>query len=230
MIEYVEELGTELHAHALGDHRIFHQREIDAGEAGTGDDIAARIAEREQRVKRKRAGIEKLCDGMRAVVWIAAHIRAIVAQAGAALVFARQHRERLASLRGNNPADLPTASQTLRNRLPQILRARNAVNIVEDEAVANIEIREALLRGGVVIILRGDGRSVCAGPEEVGSAVDGFRIRVSGAKCEPVRELFIELHLQPVVIRTHRVFRFENLREAEVWAAYDDGHLVDVLQ
>src|ERR1700675_755162 len=99
---------------------------------------------------------------MRAMVWIAAHSRAIVPQAGAALVFASQHRERLASLRRNNPADLPTTSQTLWNRLPQILRARNAVNIVEYEAVADIEIREALLRRRVVVILREDGGAICA--------------------------------------------------------------------
>ena len=102
--------------HAFRDHRVFHQCEIDVGESRAGNDIAARISEGERRVEGESRGVEKLRHGMRTGVRIAAHIGAIVAEAGAALIRARQHRKRLAGLSGDDAADLPSAAETIRNR------------------------------------------------------------------------------------------------------------------
>ena len=73
------------------------------------------------------------------------------------------------------------------------MSAGNGVNVIEDEAVANVEIGEAFFGGGVVIVLRENGAAVGAGAEEIRSGIDRFRESVSDAEGQAVAELFIEL-------------------------------------
>ena len=93
---------------------FFIDGEINVGESRAGDNIAARISERQRRIEREGAGIEELLHGMRAGVGIAGDIGAIVAEAGAALVRAGENGERLAGLRGDDSADLPAAAEPAR--------------------------------------------------------------------------------------------------------------------
>ena len=96
--------------------------------------------------------------------------------------------------------------------------------------MADVEVGKAFLGSRIVVVLRKDGGSVRAGAEEIGSAVDRFRISVGDSEGQAVLELFVEFDLQAVVIGTHRVLRLENLGEPKVRTANDGRHGRDVLR
>ena len=93
--------------------------------------------------------------------------------------------------------------------------AREAVNVIEDQSLPDVEIGKALFGGGVVIVLWEDGRAVRAGTEKVRCAIEGLRIGVGDSEAEPVPDTLVEFRLQRVVARAHRIFGLEDLRETE---------------
>src|SRR5262249_962397 len=143
MVEEIEELRTKLQPVAFGESDVLEQRKVHDIRARTFQDVAARGAERAERLRDEDAGVEPL--GYRAPaagqVRVADQVGALIELARVRAIAADVDRERLPRLLGDDASRLPIAECGPERLVPEL--ERQIVGVTDCQPVPDVEARQA---------------------------------------------------------------------------------------